>query len=211
MQSVGRTGLAAAALVAVSLGAGGCFGGSSDGDEKADRNQRLYAGPTHVKRYRLAAARTVAVEMPDRPDRTAPSSMPGLELAVRALQRQGDGTAVLVLGLRNTLSEPLGTSATEDALGKLSAKYAKTSLTTGYSASLLSLVAGTKQYLPYMADPNDDATCLCSALPLNDVADPELAPGQELEFAAVLAAPPRGVDQVAVVTPLGSLPNVTLR
>jgi hypothetical protein len=200
-------------VVALSLTAGGCLGGDDDGDEAGKRGgTEAKAPPGKPTRFELAAARgqPVTANVPDKPIASTRSSIPGVVLEVFTVQRQGDGSAVLVFGLRNTRSRSLGESETEDMLGPLSAMYAKTGLTTGYTVSRVSLVAGTMQYLPYMENPEDDSTCLCSAIPVNTVSDANLGPGQAIQFAAVMAAPPREVGKVAVVTQLGSVPNVPL-
>ncbi len=155
--------------------------------------------------FQLAAAGypMVSASLPGQPLGVSGSSISGLDLEVWSLARSGDKAMLVVIALHNLGSSPVKTGT---ETGNLSAsrdpakEVAKT--VSGISAVDGS---GLKQYLPYMVNPADDNTCLCSTFSTSD-----FTPDERNYYAALLAAPPAGVKSMTVVTGLGSVANVPL-
>ncbi len=151
--------------------------------------------------FKLAAADYPAVtaSLPGQPIALSGSSISGLDLEVWTLQRSGDRAMLLVFALHNPGSATLPTGVKAEGL---SAGNQRSGSVTGVSAVDGS---GLKQYLPFMINPADERTCLCSLIDVDD-----FKPDQRNFYAALLAAPPRNVKSLTVVTGIGSVPNVAL-
>lgn len=153
--------------------------------------------------FAAAGYPAMSASLPGQPVGTSGSSISGLDLEVWTLTRSGDRAMLLVIALHNP-----GTSTVRTGVetGNLSAaRNSSDRDAVAKTVSGISAVDGTglKQYLPYMTNPADDDTCLCSAFNRRD-----FSAGQRDHYAALLAAPPAGVKTVTVVTGLGSVANV---
>lgn len=139
--------------------------------------------------------------VPDQPTATTPTSVSGVTLQMYLAKRIAPNAVLVVFAL----VAPTGISQ-EGIYASLSANGGGVDATV--SGVALLDPTGLKEYLPYMGDPSNDRTCVCSNL-FNSSAG--LTSGNTpTYFAAVLAAPPESVQTVSFVTGLGTIPNVTL-
>jgi hypothetical protein len=193
-------------LMACVLGVAGCTGGSPDAATptgSGGSGATTSTGPTTSRSFELVGFSPLTVDVPDEPLATAGASLAGSQLEVYLAEREGQAVTV-VFGLRQIreTSEPSSISST---LGE-----ATFDNTVG-GVSLLDQAA-LKQYLVLRPLGAAEAStggqpgpCACSGtlgvdLELNEV----------VYFAASIAAPPASTTKVSFVTPVGTVPGLTL-
>lgn len=151
--------------------------------------------------FALAGYSPLVAAVPEAPLATAPSSLSHLELEAYLLQRSGR-TVQIVFALHNRGTEPAASIATQ--LGEGINDF------TVAGVSVLDPV-GLKQYLtlrPAEASQAAQPTtqCACSStLGLGDI-----EPDGRRYFATTVTAPPSTVTTVTLLSPVGSLPGLTL-
>jgi hypothetical protein len=141
---------------------------------------------------------SVSVTVPDEPIATAPAEATGVHLDVFALERQGDRSVLLVLGLRYT-----GDEDDYHVQRQLEDPDLPKRREMDYFASGVSLfdADNLKRHLVYVDDAGD---CLCSEV------SGYIDRGETRYAAALLPAPPLDVDGVTVQTPVGAVPDVPI-
>lgn len=166
-------------------------------------------GRARTMHFRLADASSgpVVTSVPPRPLAATPSSVPGVVLQLYVAQRVGTRAVLLVFALDVHGSEAhdsfgvftyaMGLSVNSGSVGESCGSCAVSAV------SLLDPV-GLKEYQPFMSNPANDQTCLCSAI------GPAHLKSGELYFAALVAAPPSSVHSVTFLTKMGSIGNVHL-
>lgn len=156
--------------------------------------------------FQLADSSTgpVNAEVPSQPISSVPSSVDGVTLQLYLARRQTPGAVAVVFALQvNTTGQ--GISRVSSIQHSLSANTSNSNQTVSNVALLDP--AGLKEYQTFMADPRQDATCLCRALPFGDGFN---SSGEVFYYAALVAAPPSDVTSVSVVTGMGTFANVKL-
>ncbi len=191
-----RGALTLCALVAASS----CTAGSSDDRQAAPTASAV---PSTGRSFELAGFSPLTVAVPDEPVATAPTSVPGTDLTVYVVQRAGQAVTV-VFGLRTTTAPASGDKSVGPRLGESYIDY-----TVG-GVTLVDPV-GLKQYLTLRPEDFEitatgPVQCACSSTRGGS----ELEPGHEQVFAASLAAPPADVTSVSLVTPMGTVPGLTI-
>lgn len=158
-------------------------------------------------RFKLADASTgtVSAVVPAKPVGTTPTTIPGVTLGVYLAKRLNTNAVLAVFAVQ--IPAALAGSATlESSLAQgMDANYGRTSNVLAVSGVSLFDPAALKEYLPFMANPSDDATCLCSNL-----ASASFIHAGTVYLAALVAAPPAGVSSASFVTGVGTIPNVPL-
>jgi hypothetical protein len=153
---------------------------------------------------------TVTAQVPAQPLGTTPTTFPGVTLQVYTAKRIGSNAVLVVFAFELTGQAPSVTL--EGGIAQsLDANYGvhpngngPTGDVDAVSAVSLFDPVGLKEYLPYMADPSNDATCLCSNM--------NGAPFDQdgtVYLAAVVAAPPAG-RTVSFVTGVGTVTGITV-
>lgn len=196
----GGTGLVAA------LSGGGGHHAPSVAAVSATPTHSVPPGPTHTMSFQLADSSTgpVNAEVPSQPLSSVPSSVEGVTLQLYLAKRQTPGAVAVVFALQiNTTGQ--GISRVSSIQHSLSANTSNSNQTVSNVALLDA--AGLKEYQTFMADPRQDATCLCTALPFGDGFN---STGEVFYYAALVAAPPSDVTSVSVVTGMGTFVNVKL-
>lgn len=195
-------GLGAALVVAGLLSAGW------SGLHEAPSTHVRTAAPSHAPdasrqmTFRMAnSARPVKSLVPKSPLASTPTSVPGVTLQLYLVQRISTKAVLIVFAV----IAPSGTDR-----GSVIFSLGANGQTLGATVSGVSLLdpTGLKQYLPYMANPTKDETCVCTDLFDSKVG--ETSGPTPIYFAAVVAAPPETTHTVSFVTGLGTIPNVTL-
>jgi hypothetical protein len=157
-------------------------------------------------RFTLAAAATgpVAVRVPNQPVGSTPSTIRGVTLQLYVAKRI-TANAILAVFALNIQSSVENASLPGTLIRPLDANWGSNNSNV-QSVSAVSLFdpTGLKEYLPYMANPKDDATCMCSNI-ASAFGDAGVS-----YMAALLAAPPSSVTSVSFVTGLGTIANVPL-
>lgn len=203
-----------AAGLAIATLVGSAFTGAASGQEPTERaphhvvkaaSQNRKAPRQEAKArltsFKLAdpSAPSVSAILPSKPLASTPTDVTGVTLQLYLAQRVQPNVVEVVFSVtgassgddQNEVQADLSTNATDNVLATS-------------NVALLDPV-GLKEYQPFMADPTNDATCLCSDTDLWLGSSP--AP---VYFAALLAAPPPSVQTVSFESGLGSIPNVTL-
>lgn len=208
-----------AAGLAIATLVGSAFTGAASGQEPTERaphhvvkaaSQNRKAPRQKAKArltsFKLAdpSAPSVSAILPSKPLASTPTDVNGVTLQLYLAQRVQPNVVEVVFSVtgasssddQNEVQEYLSTNESNivDSRGVLATS----------NVALLDPV-GLKEYQPFMADPTNDATCLCS--------DTDLWLGNSpapVYFAALLAAPPPSVQTVSFESGLGSIPNVTL-
>ena len=200
--------LAVVAWALSALMVAGCSGGHKTSGAQptvpsSSPGSGLSPSPGRSMTFQLAdaAAGSVTSVVPDQPLATTPTTVSGVTLQFYVARRL-DPNAVLVVF---AVVAPNGTDRANVVLA-LSATGGGTQASVS-GVSILDPV-GLKQYLPYMANPNQDGTCVCSDTFDSDIG--QTSGPTPVYLAAVLAAPPPTVSEVSFVTGLGTIPNVTL-
>lgn len=201
---------AAATVLIGSLCAG--FGGSAGAatprhQRPAPSTRPARSGAARQMTFRLAAstAGPVTASVPRHPVATTPTTITGTTLQLYEAKRLS-GDAVLVVF---ALVAPANADRAS-VIGALSANGGGSSASV--SGVALLDTTGLKEYLPYMGNPSEDGTCVCSNSIDSDIG---MGSNQSTEpvttyYAAVLSAPPASVNTVSFVTGLGTIPDVTL-
>lgn len=195
--------LPAALVCLAALAFGAC---SSGGDDAAPSTTSTTGAATEEPTEELtlelvsSVRPSVSLDIPEEPIATAPAEASGTHLDVFALERQGDSSLLLVLGLRND----------GDAAYTIQRQFEDSTLkqqhegTPDYLASGITLfdAENLKRHLVYL---DEAGGCLCSVVGTKSV-----EPGQTAYAAALFPAPPEGVDTVTVQTPVGAIPDVPI-
>jgi hypothetical protein len=188
-----------AALV-LAFALAGCGGG-----HKSTRSlAAITAG--HTMHFTLASATTGAVtaQVPARPIGSTPTTFPGVTLQVYLAKRISTNAALVVFTLRLEGSAP--SIGLEGSLAQsLDANHGSGG--PGGNIDAVSAVSlfdpvGLKEYQPYMANPSDNATCLCS-----NMAGAPFDQDGTVYLAAMVAPPPAG-RTVSFVTGLRTVAGI---
>lgn len=203
-----------AAGLAIATLVGSAFTGAASGQEPTKRSPHHVVkaasqnrkAPRQKAKARLTSFKladpsgpSVSAILPSKPLASTPTDVTGVTLQLYLAQRVQPNVVEVVFSVtgassgddQNEVQADLSTNATDNVLATS-------------NVALLDPV-GLKEYQPFMADPTNDSTCLCS--------DTDLWLGNSpapVYFAALLAAPPPSVQTVSFESGLGSIPNVTL-
>lgn len=162
------------------------------------------------------AVGTITTMIPKRPLVTAATIRPGITLRLYEAKRL---SPALVKSIAPVIAPHLGVLVIFSISAPSSDSYeaVETSLTSGYSSQVESVsgvylldTASLKEYLPYMADPSDDSTCLCTSDYDSFTRINDNNPPAQVYMASVIAAPPVSVKTVSLVSQLATIPGVTL-
>ena len=193
-------------LAIMALLLAGCGGG---GHKVAAGHKRVLTATASGRRmqFSLADASTgpVTTEVPAQPIGSTPSTMPGVTLQLYVLRRVS-ANAVLAVFALNIQGSVVNAALSGTLVEPLDANWGSNNNVESVSAVSLFDPAGLKEYLPFMANPRDDTTCLCSNIAAGGVFNS----AGTFYMAALLAAPPSTVTSLSFVTGLGTIANVPL-
>lgn len=179
---------------------------TTTGTQTPTGTHTLTTGSGRQMQFNLAASTSpVSVEVPSQPIGTTPTSVPGATLALYVAKRTGANAVLLVFAVNITPSTADNGDLTGNVQSGLDANANSGDFTAASGVSLFD-PTGLKQYLTYMSNPQDNKTCLCTAL--NGVFN-NGGPGTRY-MAALVAAPPASVTSASFVTPLGTIANVPI-
>ena len=181
--------------------------GCGGGHKSAATHRRVFTETGHGRtmQFALAAASTgpVTAQVPSQPIGSTPSTIPGVTLQLYVLKRINPNAVLAVFAL-DIQSSVENAALPAKLIEPLDANWGSSGDVQSVSAVSLFDPTGLKEYLPYMANPKDDTTCMCS-----NVATAFGDAGVSYA-AALLAAPASSVTSASFVTGLGTIANAPL-